>query len=72
MRLSLWILLAAIGCSGGAEPEPVGELCANGSDDDGDGKVDCADTDCATECGLTPTTGTPGGAPTGGLSLIHI
>ena len=29
------------------------EDCANGTDDDGDGKVDCADTDCANDPACT-------------------
>jgi hypothetical protein len=37
---------------------PLAELCANGVDDDGDGKTDCADADCSKDpscagsCGL--------------------
>jgi len=34
----------------GADPDCAGkvaEQCANGADDDGDGKIDCADSDCA-------------------------
>jgi hypothetical protein len=41
-----------------AEPDlPVGEQCANGLDDDGDGRVDCHDPDCfdTPECeGVNP------------------
>lgn len=40
----LCFLLAA--CSGA----PDAEVCGNGTDDDGDGFVDCADQDCASEC----------------------
>jgi len=28
------------------EPDPAWEDCANGTDDDGDGDLDCADSDC--------------------------
>ena len=49
-------LMGAVSCtdegsSGG------GEVCDNGTDDDGDGFVDCADQDCfaATVCGANNT-----------------
>jgi cysteine-rich repeat protein len=38
-------VVAAGGCSLGP-PERVTEICDNHQDDDGDGKVDCEDTDC--------------------------
>ncbi len=43
-------------CSGFAAPSGI-ENCNNGSDDDGDQLVDCADPDCATNplCAPTPT-----------------
>ncbi len=44
MRM-LWILLLAA-CGG----DSATETCDNGTDDDGDGFVDCADQDCAGEC----------------------
>ncbi len=71
-RASLLALLAAAAC-GGTEPvdsaAPV-EQCANGVDDDGDARVDCADADCAEACGYTTTTGsgTPTGTATGGFT----
>src|SRR5947199_7738867 len=38
------------GCGGPAKPKPTpqkgAEICANGIDDNGDGKVDCADPFC--------------------------
>jgi cysteine-rich repeat protein len=34
------------------------ELCFNGSDDDGDGAVDCADSDCSAACSTTCTSAT--------------
>jgi len=47
--------LLAVGCS--SEPfsndlvENTAGLCADGQDNDGDGKIDCADPDCAATCG---------------------
>lgn len=32
---------------GGGPPPPPAEICDNGVDDDGDGDIDCADSDCA-------------------------
>ena len=32
------------------------EDCSNGTDDDGDGQVDCADTDCASSPNCAGTT----------------
>jgi hypothetical protein len=46
------LVAAGVGCQvlGGIEPdlrlEIAGELCGNGSDDDGDGLADCEDVDC--------------------------
>ncbi|MBK7586063.1 MAG: hypothetical protein IPI67_38495 [Myxococcales bacterium] len=36
------------GSTGGTGGGNVGEICGNGIDDDGDQKIDCADTECAT------------------------
>jgi hypothetical protein len=36
------------------EARHVRELCADEVDNDGDRIVDCADNDCATDCGLSP------------------
>lgn len=33
-------------CERGAASDASGEVCGNGEDDDGDGKVDCQDLDC--------------------------
>ncbi len=40
------------GGTGGAPCVPTAEFCYNGADDDCDGKIDCADTDCmpSTQC----------------------
>ena len=35
------------------KPEPKKELCNDGSDNDGDGKADCADSDCAADTACT-------------------
>jgi hypothetical protein len=37
------------GCGGGGGGTPTAESCRNGIDDDGDGFVDCADSECATK-----------------------
>jgi hypothetical protein len=40
---------------------PVAEICSNGADDDGDGKIDCADSDCTTHvCAPTAPAGWTG------------
>jgi len=64
--VSWWFLgctaVAFIGCGGGggAQPGPaqpgvdVSESCASGIDEDGDGKVDCDDEDCATDTACRP------------------
>jgi cysteine-rich repeat protein len=42
-------------CSGTPQvcmPLPVESKCNDGADDDGDGMIDCADSDCAFGCGL--------------------
>lgn len=43
----------SVTCSGGSATP---ENCSNGVDDDGDGRIDCADSDCATasNCQTTP------------------
>ena len=41
------------GGAGGTGGGPTGENCANGTDDDGDNDIDCADADCA----LSPSCG---------------
>ncbi|MEQ1501907.1 MAG: hypothetical protein ABMB14_06735, partial [Myxococcota bacterium] len=45
MRLPLSVLALAVAC-GARERD-----CADGLDDDGDGWTDCADQDCAADCG---------------------
>src|SRR5262249_42146218 len=40
--------------TGGGGGSMGSEICDNGADDDGDGHVDCDDTDCAADC--PPTT----------------
>ena len=45
------------GTTGGTAGSVGGETCLNGKDDDGDGDVDCADSDCSTQgysCAPTP------------------
>ncbi|MFT4621735.1 MAG: hypothetical protein ACI8PZ_000387 [Myxococcota bacterium] len=63
-------LLFALGCAtSGLGELRYGEDCANEVDDDGDGHVDCADQDCASECADGPTvpgTATGGGGTGGG------
>lgn len=61
MRVLLPTLLLAISCQDKAaseEPLPDQETdCTNGLDDDGDGKVDCADApDCTVQCQATTET----------------
>lgn len=51
----LWFAVVALGagCPNGcsnASLHPAHELCDNGLDDDGDGQMDCADTDCFEQC----------------------
>ena len=42
--------LLAAACDGTPPPPPPAEeICNNGIDDDGDGQIDCADGDCATD-----------------------
>lgn len=43
-------MLVLIGCSLVADSGSTGERCTNGIDDDFDGRIDCADPDCAGEC----------------------
>lgn len=57
-RLARLLLLLAA-CSGG-KPDPKVEVCNNGKDDDGNGKTDCDDPDCAGQLGC------PGGTTDGG------
>src|SRR5688572_2419447 len=46
-RILLVVALAsASGCGG--DDAPATENCTNAMDDDGDGDIDCADSDCAT------------------------
>jgi len=47
---ALWVTCTLLvpACAGGTKDNPA-EVCANGVDDDGDGKADCADPDCAGE-----------------------
>jgi hypothetical protein len=50
------LLLALLGCAADKDTEETGlesEVCDDGSDNDGDGDVDCADSDCQDEaaCG---------------------
>lgn len=42
-------------CGGCLLAESAG-ICANGADDDCDGKIDCLDTDCRGSCSLLPAT----------------
>lgn len=66
MRTASWLMiLTMFGCGGEPEPATVVEQCGNGVDDDGDGRVDCADADCAFECDTGATTGTATGTGTG-------
>lgn len=70
MRVAPWlVLLGCLGCGGKPGPATVVEDCGNFRDDDGDGKVDCADEDCLGQCdtGYTTPTGTTvtGGTGTG-------
>ena len=62
--------LAAGGCPGRDEsvnlygavvPPPAAEVCDDGIDNDGDGRVDCSDSDCreAGECGAVGVYGAP-------------
>lgn len=39
------------------QPQPTPETCNDGADNDGDGKADCADTDCSADpsCAAAPT-----------------
>jgi hypothetical protein len=54
-RKAWWIVPVALGlsltsCGGNSDdsgPSKQQEICDNGIDDDGDGKIDCADEDCA-------------------------
>jgi hypothetical protein len=71
MSRTLWLPLALLACTGGADKEAAGvgdsgtaavEDCGDGIDDDGDGLTDCDDPDC--DC---PDTGDGGGGSgTGG------
>ena len=66
-RAAWWILgLSAVvlaGCGGGGATQEgpttpevdATESCSSGSDEDGDGKVDCDDEDCATAPTCQPT-----------------
>jgi hypothetical protein len=40
-------------------PSSCNEICNNGVDDDSDGKIDCADTDCIVQTGITIDASTP-------------
>jgi len=48
--------VAGTGGVGGTGGDPGGEDCSNGTDDDGDQDIDCADTDCQQgwECAVEP------------------
>ena len=41
--------LLAASCAGGGGGGPTAEICDNGIDDDGDGDIDCADSDCTSD-----------------------
>jgi hypothetical protein len=60
-------LVVAVTCAGGTAPE----VCNNGIDDDGDGRVDCSDPDCVGigACGATPTEACTGGIDEDGDGL---
>ncbi|MFH2011063.1 MAG: DUF4215 domain-containing protein [bacterium] len=45
------------GCASNCTSEVDPEICDNGSDDDGDGLVDCADSDCANNPACPPACG---------------
>src|SRR3954465_10372334 len=49
--VALVALLTLAACGGGVTEPPIvtPEVCDNGIDDDKDGKIDCADTDCRLE-----------------------
>ncbi len=62
--------LLSSACSGTPPPPPpppVAEICDNGIDDDGDGDVDCADSDCTSDpvCSSPPPPPAGCGVPTG-------
>lgn len=46
-------LTLSVEAAGGGPPPPA-EICDNGSDDDGDGDTDCADSDCAADPACAP------------------
>jgi hypothetical protein len=47
-------LAMGLGCSGSVDkPAEDAEVCDNGTDDDDDGKIDCADSDCSDFAGCT-------------------
>ncbi len=60
-RLSQMALVFAMACGGKAPDAKILEQCDNQVDDDGDGDVDCDDSDCASSCdsGVTTSAGTP-------------
>ena len=68
MRTASWMMLGLVlGCGGEPEPVTVVEQCGNGVDDDNDGRVDCADSDCHSVCdsGTGTATGTATATGTG-------
>ena len=53
--LAVGATLAFASCGGSSESTKAKENCTNQKDDDGDGKIDCTDTDCASAPGCTGT-----------------